>query len=93
MNLPRAHYRNLFGVYLWPQRATGAPPQRLLMLAVQVGATNLSELIGWIATKRLASPSIMSACRWRSGRCVACSAGSPAVRGDTRRLSCALFTH
>jgi hypothetical protein len=93
MNLPLTHYRNLFGVYLWPQRATGAPPQRLLMLAVQVGATYLSELMGWIATNHLASPSIISACRRQSGRCVACSAGSPAARGDTRRLSCALFTH
>jgi ATP-binding cassette subfamily B protein len=61
--------------------------------AVQVGATYVSELVGWTATNRLSSTSITSVCGWRSGRCVSCSAGSPAVCGETRRLPCALFTH
>jgi hypothetical protein len=73
--------------------AADTPPQRQLMLAMQVGATYVSELVGWTATNRLSSTSITSVCGWRSGRCVSCSAGSPAVCGETRRLSCALFTH
>ena len=137
MNLTLTHYRNLFGVYLGPQRARVAllvvlllavtaqqlwspqllcqfidaasaadtPPRTLLTLAalflvaalatqaVQVGATHLSELVGWTATNRLSSTSITSVCGRRSGRCVSYSARSPAVRGETRRLPCALFTH
>ena len=61
--------------------------------AVQVGATHLSELVGWATTNHLSSTFITSVYGWRSGRCVSCSAGSPTVRGETRRLSCARFTH
>ena len=76
--------------------AADTPTRTLLALAtqaVQVGATHLSELVGWATTNHMSSTSITSVCGWRSGRCVSCSAGSPAVRGETRRLSCALFTH
>jgi ABC-type multidrug transport system fused ATPase/permease subunit len=134
MNLPLTQYRNLFGVYLKPQRARVAllavlllavtglqlwspqllrqfidgadtPPRTLLALAalflvavlarqaVQVGATYVSEQVGWDTTKHLSSTSITSVCGRRSGRCVSCSAPSPAVRGETRRLLCARFTH
>jgi ABC-type multidrug transport system fused ATPase/permease subunit len=137
MNLPLTQYRNLFGVYLRPQRARVAllamlllavtalqlwspqllrqfidaaaaaeTPLRMLLTlaalflltvlatqAVQMGATHLSEQVGWATTNHLSSTSITSVCYRRLGRCVSCSARSPAVRGETRKAPCALFTH
>jgi hypothetical protein len=83
--------------------AADTPPRTLLTLAglflvaalatqaVQVGATYASELVGWATTNHLSSTSITSVCGRRVGRCISCSAPPPAVCGETRRLSCALF--